>query len=204
MTQLSKPKLLVTILNQGWIRPELADAQVQMLSDARADTTVVHMNMRPSENARNQSVKDMLDGGYDYLLTIDHDTCPQRNPLDLIELDLDVVGFAYLGARRNANNLLEVAFLGMDKQENGEYLDHKDTNGLQEVDAVGSGCLLMSRKVLESVSEPFVRKWKDGFAVTGLDFYFCEKAKEKGFKVYCHYGYIASHYHEVDLLDFIK
>lgn len=203
MEQNSKPKLLVTILNQGWIRPELADVQSLLLSDERAEVKVIHLNKRPSETARNYSVKLMLDGGYDYLLTIDHDTVPLRNPIDLLFMNLDIVGFAYLGMQTNKG--LELAFLGMDKQENNEYLDHKELTGLQAVDAVGSGCLLMSRKVLEQVKAPFMRKWnEDGIAITGLDFYFCEKAKDLGFQPYCHYDYIADHFKEVSLLSVLE
>lgn len=195
-------KLLVTILNQGYIRPELSDVQTLLIKDKRVETTVVHVNMRPSENARNASVKKMLDEGYDYLLTIDHDTVPLKNPIDLIELGLDVVGFA-VPQWNMSDPKYPIYFVGMDRVENG-YNEHKEKDGLQEVDAVGSGCLLMSRKVLESVKEPFVRKWEDGFAVTGLDFYFCEKAKELGFKVHCHYGYVADHIKEISLLNVLK
>lgn len=202
MEQLSKQKLLVTILNQGYLRPELADVQAQLLSDDRVETTVVHVNMRPSENARNASVKKMLDEGYDYLLTIDHDTVPLKNPINLIGLGLDVVGFA-VPQWNISDPAYPIYFVGMDRVENG-YNEHKEKDGLQEVDAVGSGCLLMSRKVLESVKEPFLRKWEDGFAVTGLDFYFCEKAKELGFKVHCHYDFVADHIKELSLLNILK
>jgi len=173
-----------------------------LLADKRVETTVVHVNMRPSENARNFSVKKMLDEGYDYLLTIDHDTVPLKNPIDLIELGLDVVGFAVPQWNQSDPNY-PIYFVGMDRVETG-YNEHKEKEGLQEVDGVGSACLLMSRKVLEAVKEPFVRKWEDGFAVTGLDFYFCEKAKEQGFKVYCHYGYVADHFKELSLLNVLK
>lgn len=195
-------KLLVTILNQGYIRPELAEVQSLMLADKRVETKIVHLNMRPSENARNSSVKKMLDEGYDYLLTIDHDTVPLRNPIDLIELGLGVVGFA-VPQWNISDPAYPIYFVGMDRVENG-YNEHKKKEGLQEVDAVGSGCLLMSRKVLEAVKEPFVRKWEDGIAVTGLDFYFCEKVKEQGFKVYCHYDYVANHFKEISLLDVLR
>lgn len=197
-----RPKLLVTILNQGYIRPELSNVQLLLAQDERVETTIQHINIKPSENARNHCVQLMLNGGYDYLLTIDHDTIPLSNPIDLIELGLDVVGFA-VPQWNTSDPAYPIYFVGMDRVAGG-YNEHKERDGLQEVDAVGSGCLLMSRKVLECVSEPFVRKWRDGFAVTGLDFYFCEKAKEQGFKVYCHYNYIADHIKEISLLNVLE
>jgi hypothetical protein len=203
MEQSSKPKLLVTILNQGWIVPELADVQHLLLSDERADTKVVHLRMAPSETARNTAVKMMLDGEYDWLLTIDHDQIVLRNPIDLIFLKKDIIGFAIPQWNVSDPNY-PVYFVGMDKVVDG-YKEHKDRVGLQAVDAVGSGCLLLSRKVLQAVNAPFERKWdKDGIAVTGLDFYFCEKAKELGFQPYCHYEYVADHQKSVRLLDVLK
>lgn len=194
-----KPKIFVSVLNLGWIRPEISNLIGQMKADPRADVVVAYCTARPSENNRNQTVIETLSGGYDFLFTIDHDTIPTRNPIDLAFMDLDVVGFAY-----PQWNMLDPAypiyFIGMDRVEGG-YNEHKNREGLQEVDAVGSGALLMSRKVLEAVKEPFMRKWENGFAVTGLDFYFCEKAKEAGFKVHCHYDYVADHIKEISLLD---
>ena len=199
-----KPKVLVTILHQGWVRPELAAKLAAIKVDSRADVEIVFTSLQPSENNRNNNVKLALDGGYDYLISIDHDNPPLRNPIDLVLLDRDVVGFAV--PQWNTSDPRErypVYFVGMDKVKNG-YKEHKNKKGLQEVDAVGSGCLVVSRRVLEAVKDPFVRKWKNGIAITGLDFYFCEKAKKKGFKIYCHYDYICDHFKELSLLEVLK
>ena len=193
---------MVEGMTQGYIRPELAEAEMRMRLDPRVQTTVKHLNMKPSENARNYSVKLALDGGFDYFLTVDHDIVPLKNPIDLVMLNLDVVGLA-CPQWNMSDPSYPLYFVGMDRNAEG-YTEHKDKIGLQEVDAVGSGCLLMSRKVLEAVKEPFLRKWEDGMAITGLDFYFCEKARALGFKVYCHYDYLAQHWKEVNLLDVLN
>ena len=190
---------MVSVLNQGWIRPELSSLVGVMKADTRAQVDVAYCNLRPSENNRNNTVKIALEKGYDFLISIDHDTIPLNNPVDLAMLDLDVVGFAY-PQWNMADPDFPIYFLGMDKVPGG-YTEHKDRVGLQEVDAVGSGALCVSRRVMEAVREPFMRKWQDGFAVSGLDFYFCEKAKAAGFRVWCHYGYVADHIKEVSLLD---
>lgn len=203
MESSSKPKVLVVILNQGWVRPEISDWVNIMGGDNRVGAkAIVYLNQKPSETARNNSVKMALDRGYDYLITIDHDNPPLKNPIDLILLDLDVVGFA-VPQWNLSDPAYPLYFVGMDKVEGG-YKEHKNKQGLQEVDAVGSGLMCISRRVLEAVKEPFVRKWKDGIAITGLDFYFCEKAKEQGFKIYCHYDYVANHFKEVSLLDVLN
>lgn len=202
MEQSSKPRVLVSVLHQGWVRPELTKYIVNLSKDPRVHYEIMMTNLKPSENNRNNAVRAALTGGYDYLFTIDHDIVPLRDMGDLVLLDLDVVGMA-CPQWNMSDPSFPVFFVGMDKVEGG-YQEHKDRNGLQEVDAVGSGALLIARRVLEKVKEPFVRKWEKGFAVVGLDFYFSEKAKKQGFKVYCHYDYITDHIKEISLLDVLN
>ena len=77
--------------------------------------------------------------------------------------------------------------------------------GLLEVDAVGSGVMLIARRVLEKVKIPFERKWNDeGVPIKGLDFYFCDKAKALGFKIFVHWEYLCSHFKKVDLVWILK
>lgn len=191
-----KKKVLVSILNQGHVRSELCSAIKVIENDPRYEVTLIYSCLKPSENNRNYTAQ--LGRNYDFFLTIDDDVVPLKNPLDLIEMNLDIVACATPQWNLTDPNY-PLYFVGMDRVEGG-YKEHKKKQGLQEVDAVGSGCLLIAKRVLEAIEEPFVRKWKDGFAITGLDFYFCEKAKEKGFKVYCHYGYLCDHYKELSLL----
>lgn len=198
----NKPKVLVAILHQGWIRPELSSMVEIIKADNRSKVLVLYSNQKPSENNRNMTSKMALEQGFDYFITIDHDIVPLKNPIDLVMLKLDVIGFAC--PQWNAIDKFPIYFVGMDRVPDG-YKEHKNKNGLQEVDAVGSGCLVLSRKVLEAVKAPFVRKWnEDGMAITGLDFYFCEKAKELGFKIYCHYDYVADHFKELSLLSVLN
>lgn len=194
-----KPKVLISVLHQGWIRPELTQRVALMESDERVDVEVLYTALRPSENNRNHTVRETLRGGFDWLLTIDHDIVPRSNPIDLIFWGKKIVGCA-CPVWNVVDPTYPLYFVGMDKVDGG-YKEHKERAGLQKVDAVGSGCLLIHKDVLDVVEEPFVRKFEGGFAVVGLDFYFCEKAIEAGFDVYCHYDYQCSHFREVDLLD---
>ena len=200
---LRTPKVLVTILHQGYIRPELGVLAAKMREDKRVELDVLFLNRRPAEDARNGSVSNMLNGGYDYLITIDHDIVPIQNPLDLVFLNLDVVGCACPQLNMSCPEY-PIYLVGMDIAEGG-YKEHKDKKGLQKVDAVGSGCLVMSRKVLEAIKAPFMREWdENGMSKSGLDFFFCRKAKEKGFDVYCNYDYLCDHFKEVSLLSMLE
>jgi hypothetical protein len=61
-----------------------------------------------------------------------------------------------------------------------------DSTGLEEVESIGMGVMLISRKVFESLSEPwFETPWRtDKRGYIGEDVFFCRKARAAGFKIY--------------------
>ncbi len=195
------PRILLTVIHQGWVRPEMFFAIELMRKDARVELDVQFLNNRPYENSLNSALKLARMGGHDFLITFDHDNFPKNNPLDLIFIEKDIIGMPYFGMQNNGH--VEFGFLAMDKQTDGGYLDHRTMDGLQEVDAVASGALVLSKRVLDS-GIYFERKWEGGFAIKGVDFYFCEKAKAAGFSIFAHYGYAAEHIKEVPLLEMMR
>ena len=84
-------------------------------------------------------------------------------------------------------------------------LEIEKKNGLVEVDGTGTGCMIMSRRVLEAIKYPFRNEYDaDGIKKMGLDFNFCVRAKQKGFKTYTHLDYFCSHHMTVDLKEIYK
>jgi len=61
-----------------------------------------------------------------------------------------------------------------------------ESTGLQEVESIGMGVMLISRKVFHSLSEPwFETPWRtDKRGYIGEDVFFCRKATAAGFKIY--------------------
>ena len=88
------------------------------------------------------------------------------------------------------------------------YKEHEEKDGLQRVDAVGTGCVLFARRVFENKElqkGAFVRKlYPDGRVEKGNDISFCERAREQGFEIYCHYDYLCMHFKELELNEVIK
>ena len=190
-------KVYVAVLTIGSIRKELALALLKLMKDSRYKVDLFFHSKRPSETNRNNIVKEFLKSDCDYLLKIDHDTVPLKNPLDLVELGKDVIGCPYPQKVKAGITWL----VGMeDKKKEGHFKTYSNGKGLQKVDVVADGCMLIHKRVLERVKEPFMRKWEDGVDVLGSDFYFCEKVRKAGFKVYTHWKYPCSHFKEVDLL----
>jgi hypothetical protein len=81
----------------------------------------------------------------------------------------------------------------------------KGDEGLVEVGAVGTGCIIIHRRVLEAIQHPFENIYDEkGFKIEGNDLRFCTMARAKGFKVHCHLNYIAGHVASLDLRTLYK
>lgn len=72
--------------------------------------------------------------------------------------------------------------------------------GLVECDATGTGAMIVKREVLEDIKAPFLDVFDDetGKRTLGLDINFCHRAKKKGYRVFVHTDYIASHWTDMD------
>lgn len=191
-------KILLSIPNEGTIRSELAIKLPRWLSEIRHhEVTFESSNLRPVESNRNSIVQRFLKSDNDYLLQIDSDVVPPLNPLFLVDLKLDIVS-APCWIYQHAPILNVYKF-----DETRDFLrplDASKNSGLVEIDATGTGIILTSRKVLETIKMPFARKYdENGIEALGQDLYFCEKAREAGFKLYTHFSYISKHYKTIDI-----
>ena len=191
-------KILMSFPNEGWIRSELAMKLPRWLHETTHEVTFESSNVKPVEHNRNTIVKRFLESDNDYLLQIDSDVVPSNNPLLLADLELDVVGApCWVYQERVFLNIYRL--LG----DSLVLASAENEKGLIEVDAIGSGVLLTSRAVLSATKAPFERRYdEDGIATLGQDLYFCQKAREAGFKIFAHLDFVSKHYKTIDLGDF--
>ncbi|NCN41074.1 glycosyltransferase family 2 protein [bacterium] len=198
-----KPSVYIAVLNQGEVAVDLANNLLVMVSHADVSFKITWPNHKPTSNNRNKIVKAFLETDYHYLLMIDDDVVPPPNLLDLIKLGKDIV--AAPCPQWHENDIYWVVMDYVPEEEGYRQVGVDRRSGLEEVDAVGTGCILIKRKVLENIKAPFERKWdEDGIQALGHDFYFCQKAKEKGFEVYAHFDYPCRHYKRLDLIKVIE
>lgn len=199
-------RILITLPNLHWIRPEVAFAAVKLAQDRRYALHLEAPSHKPYENNLHHIVNSLVEGGYDYWLNIDDDNPPLHNPLDLVEKDLDIVGFPtpiwhYTGEVHGERPIYWNAYDYVPEAD--AYKEHTDREGLQQVDAVGTGCVLFARRVFLHPAlryGAFFRTWHpDGTMNKGNDIAFCERARAAGFKVWCAFSHPCDQFAELSL-----
>ena len=117
----------------------------------------------------------------DYALFLDSDMrVPRDLPMRLMAHDKDVVACNYSTRRMPAKT---VAWSDFSMQE---FVTSHDRNGLEPVDAVGMGAMLIKTDVLRKLPQPWfqVVYSKSAQAFIGEDIYFCQLAKAHGVTVH--------------------
>ena len=198
-------KILVTVPNEHWIHQHVTMALLRLRSDQRYQLLFDLPAQRPYENNLHHIVRDFVQGDCDFWLSLDSDNPPICNPLDLVELDKDIIGLptpiwhwsGKIGER-------PIYWNGYDYDPRVDaYHEHITREGLQHVDAIGSGCMLIAKRVFlhpKMQTGVFRRKlYKNGTVDKGTDIAFCERARKCGFTIWCHYDYPCRHFCEIDL-----
>ena len=144
---------------------------------------------------RNYVCQVALESGHDAVLFLDSDIAIEDHAFieNLVEIaykhDAGIVGGAY---RAKKDDYMLVA---------GNFKDGESDNLTKlpsdptEVDYVGTGIMLIMRKVLVDMPEPhFTIVDKPGLKVMPEDYEFCRKAKEKGVKIMLDPRFKTQHY----------
>ena len=159
--------------------------------------------INPTYSNRNSIVKYFLEKTtHTHLLFIDSDTVPFDNPLKMAELDLDIVGGVYPMWRID-----HYEWLAMLQQPDKHYkmLPSDQRKGVVECDGLGAGCMMIKREVLQALKAPFADKIReDGTREVGHDYYFCERSKALGFRVWADWEVLCDHVKRVPLLTIVQ
>lgn len=165
---------------------------------------------RPYEQNQNAIAQYVLKHGYEFWISIDSDNPPQKNIIDLVFLNKDMIGcptpvWKYIqgkGERPYMWNTYDYL------PEQDAYKEHGPKEGLQKMDAVGTGCFVIHERCLSHSSlrkGPFTRIINsDGLVYKGNDISFCERLRKAGFEIFAHYNYPCHHFTTIDLIDVAK
>lgn len=205
-----KPKVLISFTTSAghpYVHKTIIHTAANIQADERIDKTIITPSKNPTESNYNQIVKYFVDGKFDFWINIDSDNPPIRNPIDLIFLDKDIIGCAtpvWHVTHDKKKGERPVYLNGYDYvPEKDSYKEHQPVDGLQKVDAVGAGCIIINKRVfaVDAMRKgAFLRQWdEEGIAIKGNDISFCEMAIKNGFSVWCHYDYKCMHFNVLEL-----
>ena len=205
-----RPKVYgITCTADGWVHKNLVLAWMRILQDPRFETRLSFPVHRPFENALHHAVVEFLAGDAEWFLNIDSDNPPTKNPLELIARDFDVSALVtpvyHCDSRKPGDRCY---YLNAYRQVPGGYHEWQPQEGVQQVDAVGTGCILIHRRVLDDPAmrlAPFRRTTDDAGRVEyGNDLNFCRRAKERGFRIWADFTSPCEHMVEIPLLEAIR
>lgn len=132
--------------------------------------------------ARIRVAEKALDGGFDYLFTIDADTIV---PIDALSKLMEPPEPIVLGVYPYKNDTGDCPFFMPFKINDSDRWPLNDVpDGRFEVKAAGLGCALISTDVFKKLPKPWFH-WDERPSGhhTGEDIWFCEAAKKAGYKI---------------------
>lgn len=200
-------RIYITVPNgKGWMHKSVHYAICKMLGDKRFQIRHDCPTHSPYVNNLHECMHDFLKGSEDYWLSIDTDNPPSNNPLDLVEFDCDLIGCPTPVWHNAVPGDRPWYWNALDEVDDG-FKPHTPCTGLQEVDAIGSGCFMVARRVMYKLQndQPFMRIWgNDGLVKMGGDYSFCQKVRKNDFRIWAHYDYPCHHFNELDIMEVIK
>lgn len=199
-------KVYITVPNLHWIHKTVANVLLKLLvNNLGYNLKIDFPTYKPFENNLHHCVENFIKGDFDYWLSIDSDNPPINNPLELIELDKDIIGLPtpiwHFTDKKGERPIYWNAYKYI--KERDRYTEWSNKQGLQKVDAIGTGCLIISRRVFQNQEmrkAPFQRTFhENGIMKKGNDIAFCERARKQGFEIWANYDYPCMHFSEIEL-----
>jgi len=211
------PIVVVAPLNLGMIRPELAYAIAHWVLTGGDRLRVLidpDANSKPTSDNRNRTCSRFLahPDKPEVLFMVDADiAAPSPIPyaLKMCEQDspYDIIGMLCPAWQPITYPDAPLRWMAFDLSPEGRLVQDKaklNAPGLLRWDLVGSGALLIHRRVLEdpSMAAPFADRFDGrGFRVSGHDFEFCRRAGMAGYKTWVAMDARCGHQVTVDLAD---
>lgn len=184
---------------------------IEMVKNPAFSVTLDIVAGYPLDRVRNRICHKFLLSDADYLIMIDDDIVPPPQILEMARHDKDVIGalcYAYMPDRGYYSVAYEkdappAAGASLSLMGIGRDIEH---TGVREVELVGGGCMMIHRRVLEGIGDPFFRMEMDEtvqWITASEDFSFCRKARKAGFRIWLDTGMPCRHIKSLDMRDSI-
>lgn len=158
----------------------------------------------PIDHARNMIVKRFLNTNCTHLMMIDDDIVPPANTLkQLLHHDKDIIAAVCPLIGPDKKHKLVTKYNAYAYLADGTLMNLKDAKGLLPVDAIGTGCCLIKREVLENVKPAFMTQYnkETGIKYRGEDIHFCKEASNLGVEIYADFNLKCKHIKQCNLLE---
>jgi len=178
-------EVLVAILTRELVTTAWAVSHRRMILPPGNPEPIFPSGM-PFDHARNHAAQLMLEQGFQYLFFVDDDVIVPPNAYEILKSDnLDIVSGMYY--RRN-EPLAPVAIVKYAQGGQG-WLPQWKLGEIIPVYYTGAGCLLIKRKVFETMPYPWFEWYCDRRDLpeierTSEDFTFCRKLEKYGIVPY--------------------
>ncbi len=172
-------KVAIGIPTYGIINWQFASSLMAL--QLTPETRVIWNVRSMIDTARNTLVTRALeDEKTTHLFMIDDDGVFEPDTLQkLLAHDVDIVGALMFKRRPDYEPCV------FRKRENGTF-EPILPRVFQEVDVIGTGCILIKMKVFKKLEFPYFSTYYDEKKIHwGVDFDFCKKATAAGFKIFC-------------------
>lgn len=180
-------KVFVAIPCNGFLMPLCVQSLFRVASYSRKDCVldVRFISGYGCEMARNEATRQFIRSDAEYLWFVDSDIVLADQSLErLLAMDADVASGVYFRKTDDGDRVAEVCFAHEDKTV--FYRQSTLPYGVFETDAVGAGCLLIKRHVMErcaGVSEGGRVFVYSHDPVISEDIWFCNLVKNLGFNI---------------------
>ncbi len=183
-------KIALTLPTNRRIKSKTAESILRMIAHSQHEIIPI-ISTKGFNTAENRGylMAQGVKKDADYIMCVDDDMIYEEDTIDrLVEHDKDIVGGAY-NIRRDVEKGKQVI----------EYLDGEDEDnhplGSFKCNALGTGLLMIKADVFKKIPQPwFGYKWNDNGSVKmSTDWFFCEKAREHGYEIWCDTSITAGH-----------
>jgi len=177
----NNPRILVGVISGEFIRVKTVQTLLALMKNERRITkllikqgVLVHVN-------RDNIVLDALKEDFTHLFFVDSDVCFAPDTLDkLLAHDKDIIAANY-----NMRIVPQTPTVRM--MENGKLVVKDLPKGLFKCYAAGTGCMLIKMEVFKKLSRPWFHfgAMDENNEGEGEDVFFCRRAQEVGYEVWC-------------------
>lgn len=177
-------KLAIGIPTYGTIKTKTFESIVKFVKSVPYNIPVISQQGPYIQENRNTIVARAKIMGYDSILFVDHDMVFEPEAVEqLISRDKDIVGAPFA-----VKFLPTDPFYAVKKSDHlGAKIWEEREEGLFACAGIGTALILIKTSVFDKVPQPWfeIRYDNKGVLEWGEDLWFCKKARDAGFDIFC-------------------